>query len=400
MRLTNQTAATVPLPRERPQVVVFDDDLAGFGLCVNRGGSRQWIVQYRNALGKTRRETLGRVGLLSATEARRAASERLARVKLGEDPHAEKAKAKVRAALTVGSKIEPYLELAASRQRPSSLRDTRRYMQETWKPLHREPLHAITRAQVAERLAEIARDSGPYAANRARAALSAFYAWLIGTGAAENNPVIGTLKSAQEERRSRVLTKPEMRAILGACRNDDFGRIVRLLLLTGQRRDEVAAMLWDELDLAGGIWHLPGSRTKNGLPHDVPLSRPTLNILAGLPQLEGHAHVFGDGPGAFSGFSKAKAALDRRSGVTNWRLHDLRRTASTGMNSVGVLPHVVEAVLNHISGSKAGVAGVYNHALYNPEKRAALDLWAEFLETLDPGVEVAATNADPALAEL
>lgn len=393
MRLTNQTAAAVALPSDRPQIVVFDDDLPGFGLCVNRGGSRQWIVQYRNAIGRTKRETLGKAGLLSATDARRAAGERLARAKLGEDPHAERQIAKARAAVTFGSKVEPYLAAAEARLKPATLRDTTRYLRVAWKPLHRDPLHVVSRAKVADRLAVISKENGLYAANRARATLSAFYAWLIGTGAADNNPVIGTLKTAQEEKRRRVLKPAEIRAMLAACRGDDFGRIVRLLLLTGQRREEVAGMTWRELDLAGGVWSLPGERTKNALPHDIPLSRPALDLMAQVHPIAGRPYLFGDGVGAFSGFSKAKAALDRRSGVTGWRLHDLRRTVSTGMNERGVLPHVVEAVLNHISGSRAGVAGVYNHALYNPEKRAALDLWAAFLQTLDPGVEVAAADA-------
>lgn len=111
----------------------------------------------------------------------------------------------------------------------------------------------------------------------------------------------------------------------------------------------------------------------------MPLSRAALDLLAQVNPISGRAYLFGDGAGAFSGFSKAKAALDKRSGVTDWRLHDLRRTVSTGMNERGVLPHVVEAVLNDISGARAGVAGVYNHALYSPEKRATLDLWAEHL---------------------
>lgn len=157
-------------------------------MSVSRGGSRQWIVQYRNALGRTKRETLGRAGMLSATNARRAAGERLARAKLGKDPHAERQIAKARAAVTLGSKVVPYLDASEIRLRPSSLGDARRYMREAWKPLHREPLHAVTRAHVADRLAAISKESGSYAANRARATLSAVYAWLIGMGAAEKQP--------------------------------------------------------------------------------------------------------------------------------------------------------------------------------------------------------------------
>ncbi|MCC0809437.1 tyrosine-type recombinase/integrase [Methylobacterium sp. W2] len=383
MRLTNQSAAALQLPPGKDRLVVFDDDLPGFGLRISGGGSRQWVVQYRNALGQTKRESLGRVGLLSATDARRAASERLARAKLGEDPHAERAKERARAAITFGNGIEPYLTAVTPNLRPASLSEAARYMRVVWKPLHRTPLHAIDRKQVAARLAEIARDAGPYAANRARAALSAHFAWLIGTGAADMNPVVGVPKPAPEERRARVLAKDEIKAVLGACRNDDFGRIVRLLLLTGQRRDEVAGMAWAEIDLVGAVWKLPADRVKNGLPHDVPLSGSALGLLTGAPHIEGRTLVFGQGEGGFQGFSRAKAAHDKRSGVTGWRLHDLRRTAATGMADLGVLPHIVEAVLNHVSGSRAGVAGIYNRATYATEKRAALDMWAAHLSQME-----------------
>ena len=383
MRLTNQSAAALQLPPGKDRLVVFDDDLPGFGLRISGGGSRQWVVQYRNALGQTKRESLGRVGLLSATEARRAAGERLARAKLGEDPHAERAKERARAAITFGHGIEPYLAAVTPNLRPASLSEAARYMRVVWKPLHRTPLHAVDRKQVAARLAEIARDAGPYAANRARAALSAHFAWLIGTGAADMNPVVGVPKPAPEERRARILTEDEIKAVLGACRDDDFGRIVRLLLLTGQRRDEVAGMAWAEIDLVGAVWKLPAERVKNGLPHDVPLSGAALGLLTEAPRLEGRTLVFGQGEGGFQGFSRAKAAHDKRSGVTGWRLHDLRRTAATGMNEIGVLPHVVEAVLNHISSHRAGVAGIYNRAIYATEKRIALDMWAAYLSAIE-----------------
>ncbi|MFC7664356.1 tyrosine-type recombinase/integrase [Methylorubrum suomiense] len=353
MRLTNQTAAALKLPAGRDKLVVFDDDLPGFGMSLSKGGSRTWVVQYRNALGQSKRETLGKVGILSATEARRAAGERLARAKLGEDPHAEKVKAKARAAVTFGAVVEPYLNAVSSHLRPAYLAEAGRYLRTVWKPLHKLPLHTVGRQEIAEHLAKIRRETGPHAANRARAALSAHFAWLVGTGAAEINPVMGVPKPAPEVRRARVLTVNEITRVLAACRDDDFGRIVRLLLLTGQRRDEVADMNWSEVDLAGAVWSLPNERVKNGQGHDVPLSSAALRILSTTDRVEGRSLVFGQGVGGFQGFSRAKASLDKRSGVTGWRLHDLRRTASTVMaERLKVLPHVNEAVLNHISGHK------------------------------------------------
>jgi integrase len=172
-----------------------------------------------------------------------------------------------------------------------------------------------------------------------------------------------------------------LRAIWQACRDDTYGRIVRLLLLTGQRRDEVGSMTEVELNFSAAVWTIPSERTKNGLAHEVPLSRPALEILASQPRIAGRRLMFGHGVGAFSGWSNSKERLDKRitaSGIAMapWRLHDLRRTVATGMANLRVLPHVIEAVLNHISGAKAGVAGTYNRATYAREKRDALDLWA------------------------
>ena len=400
MRLTNQSAAALQIPAGRDRIVVFDDDLPGFGVSVSKGGSRMWVVQYRNALGQSKRESLGKVGLLSATDARRAAGERLARAKLGEDPHAEKVKAKARAAVTFGAVVEPYLEAVAPHLRPAYLSEAGRYLRTVWKPLHKLPLHTVGRQEITEHLAKIRRETGPHAANGARAALSAHFAWLVGTGKAEFNPVIGVPKPAPEVRRARVLNEDEIARVLKACREDDFGRIVRLLMLTGQRRDEVADMTWAELDLAGAVWSLPDPRVKNGQGHDVPLSKPALQVLTSIERVEGRALVFGQGDGGFQGFSRAKASLDKRSGVTGWRLHDLRRTAATVMaDRLKVLPHVVEAVLNHISGHKAGVAGIYNRALYATEKREALDLLGAYLTGLKPRVEVAAADPEAPLAE-
>ena len=133
-----------------------------------------------------------------------------------------------------------------------------------------------------------------------------------------------------------------------------------------------------ELDPSGAVWTLPVGRSKNKRAHEIPLSPFAAGLLSSVVGRDGRDLLFGEGGGAFSGFSKAKAALDKRVGsaVGGWGIHDLRRTAATRMGDLGVLPHVVEAVLNHVSGSRAGVAGTYNRAAYRDEKQAALALWA------------------------
>ncbi|KQP11347.1 hypothetical protein ASF28_10025 [Methylobacterium sp. Leaf99] len=386
MRLTRSSVARLTLPEGRSEAIFFDDTLPGFGLRIRAGGKRTWIAQYRVGL-KQRRISFGTPEALSADDARDRAKTVLASVHLGADPQAEKAAARVRAAMTLGTVSTNYLAHARSRLRPRSFEEVERHLAQHWAPLKEIPIHVLTRRDIAERLGEIAVSRGPFAANRARATLSALFTWAMRQGQVEANPVIATGKAAEEISRDRVLTEKEIAAIWSACGDDDYGRIVRLLFLTGQRREEVGAMRWSEIEPA--VWRLPASRTKNRLPHDIPLSDAALAIIQGVPQREGRDLVFGEGEGAFQGWSRAKASMDGRIRdnskikMSPWRLHDIRRTVVTGMNEIGVLPHVVEAVVNHVTGpAKSGVAGVYNRAAYATEKRAALAHWAEHLLAL------------------
>jgi integrase len=227
----------------------------------------------------------------------------------------------------------------------------------------------------------IAKERGPVAANRARANLSAFFHWAIGEGLCENNPVVGTNKQTEEGPRDRALADAEAAKVWLAAPENDYGRIIRLLLLTGCRRDEIGGLRWSEVDLKARTITLPGVRTKNGRPHVIPLSEPAMAILGGLIHRANRDLIFGLGAGGFSGWSKSKAQFDKAAKLKEaWTLHDLRRTAATRMADIGVQPHVIEALLNHISGHKAGVAGTYNLSTYAAEKKAALDLWASHLQ--------------------
>ena len=183
-----------------------------------------------------------------------------------------------------------------------------------------------------------------------------------------------------------------------ACGDDDHGHIVKLLILTGQRRSEIGDLAWSEIDFAKRQIELPEHRTKNGRPHIVPLSDEALAILKRLPRQKGRDLIFGVGAGGFSGWSKAKADLDGRirkarreagpkaKSMVAWTLHDLRRSFVTHVSEHGfAAPHAVEAIVNHINGAKAGIAGVYNRASYLNEKRQALELWGEHITTLVDG---------------
>jgi integrase len=178
--------------------------------------------------------------------------------------------------------------------------------------------------------------------------------------------------------RSRILNDAELAKIWSACGDDDYGRIIRLLALTGQRRDEVGGMRWDELNLGKAEWTIPSARTKNSREHSLPLAPQALAL---LPPANGREWLFGRGSRGFQGWSIAKARLDQWTGI-EFRVHDLRRTVATGMANLGVLPHVIEAVLNHVGGHRAGVAGIYNRATYAKEMREALEAWADHVAEL------------------
>jgi integrase len=254
----------------------------------------------------------------------------------------------------------------------------------------------VTRSIIATRLTAIAAKHGPVSADRCRAALSAFFTWAMREGICEANPTIATNTHSDAKPRDRVLSAYELAEIWNALPSNDYGRIVRLLTLTGQRREEIGGLRWSEIDFNNLVITLPGARTKNKREHCVPLSDFAMEILAGCPRRDGRDLVFGEGEGGFQGWSKSKTALDaaineariKRHGTkapvfSAWRLHDLRRTCATVMaDRLDVQPHIIEAILNHISGHKAGVAGTYNRALYASEKKAALALWGEHLRTI------------------
>jgi integrase len=377
MKLNDRTVtlAKPTLPEGKIDIVIFDEDIPGFGLRIREGGSRAWIFQYSRD-GRSRRMTLGKFPKLSAREAREMVGPLAHLVGLGRDPAAEKQEARSDKE-TLGEAVMAYLQVKKPELRPRTFVETERYLAETAKGLHGRPLAAINQTELADLLARIAKDSGNATANRFRANLAALYAWAARQGKVMANPVALTEKRP-EQSRDRVLTDHELAAIWNALPASDYGAIVKLLMLTGQRRDEIGALRWSEIDLSGdGVIHLPAERTKNRKPHMIPLSPAARDILHALSASRGDREfVFGRGNG-FSGWSASKTAVDESlAKMPDWTLHDLRRSAVTGMAELGVAPHVIEAVVNHYSGHKAGIAGVYNRANHFSERREALNKWA------------------------
>jgi integrase len=265
----------------------------------------------------------------------------------------------------------------------------KRYLTKSFfKPLHAIPVDTVTRRDVAARLVVITREHGSIVAARARAALSTFFVWTMQMGIVENNPIIGTIQPKGSKPRERVLSDEELAAIWNACKDDDYGRIVRLLILLGARRQEIGGLRFSELDLGNGRWVLQGQRSKNGRGHELPLMPMALDIIKDVPRLVSRDQLFGarsnDG---FTGWDDQKEALDERSGVIGWTLHDIRRSVATKLADIGVQPHIIEQILNHQSGHKAGPAGIYNRSSYEREVRNALATWHDHLRALVEGGE-------------
>lgn len=379
MKFTQTNIAKLKIDNGKDEQIFLDDELSGFGLRIRAAGSRKYVVHYR--LGDRRcRHTIGKVDVWKLDDARKEARRVLVAVDNGDDPATQKATKRTASALLFSSVKDDYLEAREPNMKPRSYEECERHLNKHWKMLHSMSLASIDRPTIAARLRIIAKDSGPVAADRARSTLSAMFAWAVGEGLCESNPVDGTNTASEAKSRDRVLSDAELAAIWNASPDTDYGRIVKLLMLTAQRRDEIGCLSWSEIDGEGAtaLIALPAERTKNSRPHDVPLSAAALDVLGGVVQRDGRDLVFGDGEGGYSGWSRSKERLDEKLGkaVKPWTLHDMRRTAATRMADLGVQPHVIEAVLNHVSGHKGGVAGIYNRSTYATEKRAALDLWA------------------------
>jgi integrase len=396
MKLTATTLRSLALPHGLRERTFFDDELAGFGVRIRAGGSRTWIVQYKIG-DKHRRLTLGPVNALDPGKARATAKDILAAVRLGKDPAAEKAEQREKLAETFGALLPRFLARQRQRLKPRSYEEVERHLLAHAKSLHSHAVESIDRRTIAIRLAEIAEQNGPSAANRVRASLSAYFMWLAREGIIESNPVAFTNKAVEGGARDRVLQDTELAAIWRAAGDDHYGIIVKLLILIGARRDEIGGLRWSEINLDDAAITLPGERTKNRREHVIPLSDAALAILQAQPrrlQPDGDPRdlVFGHGDRGWQDWSGSKSDLDARiqNPIADWRLHDFRRTLSTTLHDrLGVLPHIVEAILGHVDGHRAGVAGVYNKALYLDERRRALAKWADHVEALVTGKRAA-----------
>ncbi len=379
------------------QQEIADSLLPGLYLRIMPSGVKSWAVRYR-INGKQRRLSLGKYPAISLATARDLARQAMKETAKGTDVQALKAEKRKAGVDTVQGAAQDFIERHAkvhNKTWQETERIINKYMVPAWKGRR---LEDIARKDVITLIDGIHART-PIMANRVLAHVRKFFNWCVGRDLIPHSPVAGVTPPAKERKRDRILTDAEIKTFWRACEIDGhpFGHAFRLLLATGQRRDEVLSMRWSEIDLKAKVWELPGARTKNGKPHRIPIGPLALAILADCPRFKDRHDndvdlVFpaqGNYDAPASGISKAKERIETAvlkalevDTVPRWTLHDLRRTFASGCRRAGVPLDVVEKLLNHVGGSFAGVVGVYQLHDYEAEKREAMKAWHALLNTI------------------
>jgi integrase len=401
-------------------------DGGGLFLIVQPSGAKSFAFRYRQG-GRPRKWTLGPYPALSLKAARRLARDAAEQVAAGGDPAADKAAARNRPnsgetdfGELAGLFLDRWLTRQGQRPRPRTIAENARTLglvragaswaakkgglAAKWKG---RSVPSLTRADIVDVLDGQVAARTLTKANSTRAVLHLFFGWCQRRGVIDHNPVTIIDRPAPRAARERVLDDGELALLWQAAGEDRiFGGLYKFLALTGQRRDEARGATWDEIDFDAALWTIPGSRTKNGKTHHVPLSPQALALLKSLPRIGRRPNLIFTTTGAtmVSGLSRAKDRLDARilelarerdpaARVAPFVLHDLRRTCATGLQRLGVRLEVIEKILNHSGGSFAGVVGIYQRHEFADEKRAALDAWGAHVEALvasDPTSKLAA----------
>lgn len=417
-KLTVADEPTIHLPPSKGVVELWDSILPGLALRIGYGGKRTYTVTTR-INGRQVRRRVGTTDTLTLAEAREKARDILRDAAMGIDSHSKRAKERnflleqqqtARAdAGTFRAVAEAWLNDTRKRG-GANLRSKRgtelRLEKHVFPKLGALPITEITRADVSALVGTIAHKH-PIAANRVLADVRRVFSWAVRNDRLDTSPAMGVDPPGEEKSRERVLNDGEI-ALLWRGFDElghPHGSVFKLLLLTGARRNEVARMRWAELD--NGNWVLPSGRAKNNREHFWPLSTTARAILEATPRIDGSEYVFPsrrtvDRPVSNWGWVKerldkivaeiaakeAGEAVDTdKHGLDHWRIHDLRRTIVTQMNeALEIEPHIIEAVVGHVSGSaKSGIAGVYNRAAYLEQRKNALERWAQHVKGITSG---------------
>jgi integrase len=371
---------------------VSDGAMPGLYFVIQPSGKQSWAYRYRFN-GRPRKWTIGPCPAIDLKTARELAREALRKVAAGADPCTEKKAAKAAALVPTGLDLietvtSRFVAQHAKRKlKPATAAEIERLLgREVVAPWRGRRLSQITRADIHDLLDGIVTRGSPVTGNRALAWLRRMCAWAIERGIIEVSPCAGIRAPAAETSRDRVLSDDELKAVWRAADalETPYNAFVKLLILTGARRSEVAGMMWREIDFDAKLWTLPAARAKNATEYQIPLSDSAVQILQALPRIADSDLVFTlTGRVPIRGFHNVKTRIDALTPAgPSWTLHDLRRTFASGCARLGIAVHVVEAALNHRSGSIRGIAAVYNRYSYDTEKRAAMQVWARHVEAI------------------
>lgn len=384
----NLTARFVESIKVDTRTDFFDDVVRGLVLRVSPTGVKAWTVVYTRTSDTTkRRVTLGKFPAVGLEKARAKALATVTAISEGKDPAGDKRAA--REAMTVEDLGALYIKKYAKPNKKTWAEDERLLKREIYPEIGRMKAVSVKRRDILD-IIEAKADAGHVAqSTNILAVVRKLFNWAVDGVYLESSPAAGIKPRGKAVKRDRVLSDDEVREIWNALPSAAIAKqtadVIRLLFLTGQRSGEVCGMQRDEVDLTGS-WTIPGTRTKNGLTHLVPLSPAALEIVAAATDTadeEPASPLFTKIGEPIESNAIAQAVRKKlQLTVKPWTPHDVRRTVATGMAGLGVAPHIIEAVLNHISGFRAGVAGVYNRATYEPEKRRALLMWAEHLDSV------------------
>jgi integrase len=389
MHLTEKILAELKLRPGETERLIGDAAMTGLRLRLrqsSKGVTRTWVYKYSIG-GVVRSITFDAAGH-SLAAARKRAGELQAAVRLGGDPAQKRDAGRLQAEQTMGAALRTYLPMKRETTRARTFGELDRHLTRYLQPLHRLPLATIVTPTISARLAAIAHANGITTSDNVRRSLHAFFVWAMRQGLVSSNPVAG-VERRRLKSRDRVLTADEIRIVWEATGgDDDYSAIVRTLLLTGARLTEIGQLTWSEVYSDRII--LPPQRVKNGRMFTLPIT-PQVDAILVHRRGSGREFVFGrNEDGGFVGWGGSKASIDARikaagHELPGWTHHDLRRTMATGLSELGIGPHIVEAALNHVSGFRRGVAGVYNHATYESQIRHALLTWETHVMSIVKG---------------
>jgi integrase len=364
LRLTENSIREIKSPG-KGATIFYDDTLAGFGVRVSEGGTKSFVLTHGP---RRKRETIGRVGIISIQDARAEAKRRLAEYTLGK---------KAIKPIRWEDAVEEYLVEVRPHLKPRTYDDYEYYLGHYLR-YGQTKLTALSPSEIRETIERLS--NTPAVKHRVFGVLRAFLGWAYRAHYVDHSPLARMKAPPPSRSRERILNDIEIKAIWRALDDDIYGRIVKLLLLTGQRRGEIAALAGSMIGT--DTITLPSENTKNGRQHVIPLGTMAASVL-GRERLPRTLYFPARGKTTpFNGFSKAKYELDERCGVSDWTLHDLRRTFASGLASLGVPLHVIERLLNHVSGSFGGIVGVYQRYNFQPEMRDAITKWERYLGEL------------------